>query len=153
MVARLRDVDPTAELIYLGAGQWLLGSVQPNEARRLAGGRMIARQLALPPERRSVGAIRLGTLFRQGFRPIAIYEEADLDSGFVVADFRFRDWRYRHNADRVFEERLDEVDDAKDLERRIVQVIDMVHGEFPDLHRYAFLKRHSVLSPGAVWRN
>ena len=140
VMARLREIEPTAELVYLGAGHWLLGSVRPTRVREREGCRAIGRWRQLPEEKRSPGRLLRAQLIRQGFAPIELYEVNDPD-GRIVRDFRRRDWRWRNRADETFERTLDNSDDAMGLHESIETIIDQVHAEWRGLHAFSTGRR------------
>jgi len=147
---RLREIDPATELVYLGAGEWALGSVQPSEDRKRRAEEIVAEQLALPEEQQSSGIILFFRLLAQGFRVIGLYGEADVQNGRVVQDFRERDWRFRNAGEETFRARLFESSDEHDLEERVIQILDYVHGEWNDLHAHTFLGRRTFAQAGSL---
>lgn len=144
VLERLREVDPATELVYLGRGLWALGSVAPHRERRARAVQMIERQRALPPERRNAGTVRYAKLLAQGFRVVDIYDEAQVESGYVVRDYRFRDWRYRNEAEEAFAERAREAEGADELERRILAALDIGESEFGSLFDHVMAGRRHV---------
>jgi hypothetical protein len=118
----LRRVDATADLLYLGWGQWMLVSVRPNSemiqkgVRRLAEARRLLHRWETDPAlKQNPGAFR--RLYRrylywlavsQGARPIGKYEAAfvrrfGLEA--IVTDFRRMDWMHRMATEQaVFDE-------------------------------------------------
>jgi hypothetical protein len=147
VVERLREVDPSAELIYLGLGCWVLGSVQPHDYRARKARELRRSENALPALSKRPGLYLLTLLYEQGFRVINIYDTADVQHQAVVRDLRERDWRFRNMRDEAFAEAAKRSEHG-DLETRIVQILDMVHAEFPTIHRHLFRGRRGVLNPG-----
>lgn len=148
VAARLREVDPATTLVYLGLGQWLLGSVQPHAYRRQLADRLIANQFRLPVEERRPGVVVWGRMLRAGLRAIALYTEEEVNSGYAVLDFRRREWNWRNRPDEAFEETLARVSDERDIEERIVTILDAVHSEWRSVYRWAFRGQRSIINPG-----
>lgn len=109
LVARLREIDPTTELLSAGDDQWWLGSVTADPSytavRRQTGERLLriegARVNANPRN------VLLARLLTEGWVRIALYRcagdpsqepvrDEDGDEVNLVADFAARDWLYRH---------------------------------------------------------
>jgi hypothetical protein len=129
----LREVDPTADLYYLGWKKWVLVSVRPHEDHRRAALRMILgapespagparpglRALlhlweTNPKHRANPGAFRqlmqkyeLALLMAQGARPITEYVIQGEPTSAIVDDFRRMDWMYRNTTDDQLESMLD----------------------------------------------
>lgn len=117
LLADLRAIDPSLDLIYMGQGKWLVGSVRPNSIRRQMATRMLdtaMSQLSVGARltSRGIGRIRLALLAVQGFSPIAEY--SGVPSGRIVEDVRRKDWMYRHLSDNDVQRLLD----AEQEERR-----------------------------------
>jgi hypothetical protein len=138
VVERLREVDPTAELAYLGLGVWVLGSVQPNSHRRKIAETMIAHERKLPVERQSMGRHRMARLIRDGLRVVDLVDQSAIESMKVVRDFRYADWRYRHCADEAFEENLKGSDDETDFQRRVNLLLDYNRSEMPSVWKHVW---------------
>lgn len=112
LLAALRDIDPTVELVYFGARDWRLGAVRVHgEARdfRAKKGDLIIDQLeraraeGMHPSPKS---FMLAHLLKQGFAQIAQYIDQGDPSGVVLCDghpttiledFRVRDWNFRRD--------------------------------------------------------
>lgn len=148
VVGRLRDVDPTADLVYLGLGQWVLGSVRPNGYRARKARKLRAGENDLPAQKRRPGIYLLTALLEQGFRPVAVYGESEVQSQYVVRDFRERDWNYRTRPEAAFRAAMDRSDRSRDVEARVAAILDKVHADFPTIHRHTFGGRSGVLNPG-----
>lgn len=115
LLAELRAIDDTAELVYVGEGTWWLGAVRPTEIRRQAGTRILAlEERRAKPNPRNV---MLGKLLLQGFARIQAYHTTGDPAGpvtdceghpcTIVNDFRERDalWR-RDRGEQAFRERM-----------------------------------------------
>lgn len=134
VVRGLRQIDPTADLYYLGWKKWVLVSVRPHREHSAAARRMVLgapatpqgparpglRQLLRlwetnPKYRANPGAFRqliqryeLALLMIQGARPITEYVIQGEPTGAIVDDFRRMDWMYRNTTDQRLQELLDE---------------------------------------------
>lgn len=112
LLADLRAIDPTVELVYVGAGEWWLGSVRANE-ERASKGRLILEQMdkleqAVQHHPAIIRNRYLGSLLTQGFARIAAYvgpdpfgvltvKDAAPYETQMVEDFRQRDFFYRRD--------------------------------------------------------
>lgn len=146
LVARLREIDPTAELVYVGAGHWALGSVQPNSDREQRARQTLGFYLHLPAEFHSPGPVIYARMRMQGFRHIALYSEDDLTNGRLLLDFRERDWNYRNRAEAAYRERIAAADreEPGNVEKRIETMLDYLYSEGPSIYRHTFQGRRSV---------
>lgn len=99
LLHQLRQIEPTAELVYMGQGEWWLGSVQPSttQTMREAGARkMRAVNAQTAMTKLTADAIRMhrvGRLQQQGFQVINKYEGEP--SGRIVKDLIEADWRWK----------------------------------------------------------
>lgn len=115
LLLQLREIDPTAELVYVGEKQWWLGAVRSNDERRKAGEHVLAfESRRTNPNPRNV---MLGKLLLQGFARIQAYHcagdpaltvtDADGDICSIVEDFRARDKAWRVDQGKAsFKERM-----------------------------------------------
>lgn len=119
LLASLREIDPTVELLYAGDRIWWLGSVSANEARAERGRVMLAQLNALDEhlkDRPSIArSIMLGKVVLQGFALIEAYRDHGDPSGVVtvawdtpiaydcsmIEDFRDRDDHWRRDQGRT----------------------------------------------------
>lgn len=96
VVRRLRELDPTADVIYLGWGRWNVGKVRPTSMSVAIAQRMLATYWAMSAKarntRRGIQRYRFAEACAQGFRPVAEYTMKDLD-GRVVKDFQESQYR------------------------------------------------------------
>lgn len=113
LLADLRGIDPTAELVYFGARDWRLGAVRAEGPARDARAKRGARMLVELENARGLGhkvspkSFLLGHLLKQGFAQIAQYFDCGDVSGTVkdawgaettiVHDFRERDAHWRRD--------------------------------------------------------
>lgn len=109
LLAGLRLVDPGAEVVYIGRGDWWVGVVAtPNRHRRRFGLRLLRRQRG--KWRPDPALVRQALLALQGFSVIATYTGDP--TGAWIDDFARRDheWRYQSNLSQyhLAEKELDE---------------------------------------------
>ncbi len=147
VLARLREVDRTAALVYLGLGQWALGSVQPSTYRAMQARVILARFDQLPAVARSPGKFLFTRMLEEGFRPVSVYSEREVQNGDMIRDFRERDWNYRNRQKEAFEAAMRRVDGSENVDGKIIRILDAVHTEFPSAMRFA-RGRRGVLNPG-----
>lgn len=100
---RLRELDATAEVIYLGRGRWMVGKVRPNEHVRARAVRMLDEfhnnvSTGKRLSERGKEKVRFALLALQGFRPVAEYTMPEPD-GSVVQDFARSRWLWLHTSD------------------------------------------------------
>ena len=120
LLAQLREIDPTVELIHFGGGDWRLGAVNPTDVRTRDGELMLKTfqeqkdRRAIEPDPKNV---LLARLVIQGFAQIEKYTATMGISNTVVdsegtpctvlEDFRARDFAWRKDQGKsVFERRL-----------------------------------------------
>lgn len=134
VVRGLREIDPTADLYYLGWKKWVLVSVRPHLEHQRAALRMICGAPAVgankarpglryllwlwetnPTHRANPGAFRqllqryeLALLMAQGARPIAEYVLQGEPTSAIVDDLRRMDWMYRNTTDQALDTLLQE---------------------------------------------
>ncbi len=166
VVAGLRQVDPTADLVYLGWGKWLLVSVQPdrmdmwykkrngqfstlrrdaleilvNARRLLALWETDHKYQANPGAfRRLIGRYDFAQLAVMAARPIAEYRIQGEPTSAIVDDFRRMDWLYRHTSD----DELDRALDAPKEEQQAAAHAELTDpGRATDAWRYLFTRSH-----------
>lgn len=147
VVAGLREVDPTAEIVYFGRGRWLLGSVRPSTLLREPAERVLRSALrmldiALHNEkftfnpanaRRLFGRVDFAVLALQGFRFVHEYRVQGELSSAIVEDFRKADWMYRTLTDDAVDQMLNAPKEAKRVASRL-DLIDPARAR--DAHHY-----------------
>lgn len=153
----LRDVDPTAELLYGGAGVWLLGKYRPNRDIRKRAEGSIARlevslgkaaqgRISIPPKVKREIAFRFWWwhLIRMGFRPVSRYpqepgERIHGEPGtWIVEDFRKRQWIADHDRGRALQEREEEYDQEPREQAAQDRLRTYLEEMASDIHRHAF---------------
>lgn len=121
LLAELRRVEPTAELLYVGEGRWVLGTVRPywpniqkaigtllkmerENASKLVAIAVDAEVNSDPARRREAArkSARNAAWLRviiQGFRPIADYTITGEPDSRILLDFQRRDYLFRVQPD------------------------------------------------------
>lgn len=157
----LRAVDPSAALVYLGDGRWLLGSVRPSAIRRAQAASIIQNALDTfdrtgartgakgdpHADPRTRDRLALGLLAYQGFSPIAEYTIAGEPDSAIVHDLARRDWLYRTLSDQAVEASWTADQDAAAAEAR-ADLADEARAR--DAWRYAFTRSHLVQHGPAI---
>ena len=93
ILLQLRDVDPAAELLYLGQGHWALGRCRPTPERRDAADKMLAAAWQSAREGAFEEAswyrrLRFARAVREGFAQMESYHPPDCDCPNVTAHTR-----------------------------------------------------------------
>jgi hypothetical protein len=152
MLARLREIDPTAVALEIGDGFWQVGFLRWNaEACRLAQQaitRELAGQVGLQRHRR-IALLQLTIC--QGYRPMAMYECPEIDDG-VVRDVALADWNYRNRQREAFAENFYESSDEPAIRRRQQVLVDASHTFMPDVWRHHVVGRPRSFTRRAVPR-
>lgn len=149
----LRAIDPDADLVHLGKREWLLGVRQPNPGAQ----ERIQKQLKLLDPRKHFDheagrEFQLLQLYAGGFKPIQLYQLGDRDQdgelitfGWIVQDFRVRDFNYRVRP----QEAMAELKDAISLEagnrRRAAVMREYAEQEGGSLFRHAMKRARSFV--------
>lgn len=159
-LSALREIDPDADLVHVDGRQWLLGVRQPNPGAQ----ERIQNQLRLvdPYKATSWEAARefeLLQLFASGFRPIALYQLGDetpdgdvVTFGWIVEDFRIRDFNYRTRRKEAEAEFLDAISLDVGNRRRARVLAEWAEAEGPSLFRYVFQRARSFLQRTSIPR-
>lgn len=119
LLAELRTIDPTVELVYAGEGRWWLGAVSDNMERRMRAELMMMQLRELQMVERAARTMMLCHLNLQGFALIETYHGRDPHGTMlvnpgpdeyhcsIVEDFRERDAAWRRDQGKAkFTERL-----------------------------------------------
>lgn len=97
---RLRNIEPAAELIYVGNGKWWVGRMEPHTDLARAGQQKVRAANRLTAQREvspeTAMLYRVGRLQQEGFRMLAEYE-GDPD-GRMVQDLEVADYLWRAHA-------------------------------------------------------
>lgn len=156
IVRGLREIDPTAELVYFGNGRWLLGSVRRNAHAIGTAEKMVANALRVihwaiwkvsrkhkiaHVDQRTADRLHFALLACRGFRPIGDYQIQGEVPWAVVEDFRRMDWLYRHTSDNEVDRALNEPREREVAAAR-ADLVDPNRAK--DAWHYAFTRTHSV---------
>lgn len=117
LLAELRAIDPTIELVYFGERDWRLGSVRPNDFRRQKGEALLAMEARRPVAEQNPKNRYIAKLSQEGFAQIAKYIDLGDPSGAVldesgVTTTILADFSSRHDAwiqdggEEVFKQRM-----------------------------------------------
>lgn len=117
---RLRLLDPTTEVLYLGWSTWYVGKVRPTQDTWRIAMRMLARYWAMPAKHRAtprgVRRYHFALACLQGFRPVAQYTLRDLD-GRVVREFAESQYHWLHARGDLLEDAWRADDEAREKNR------------------------------------
>ena len=144
LLADLREIDPTVDLHYLGEGIWVLGAVKPNQWRYDTAGGVLR-----GGHDRSTWMRRTWELGLHGFTRINNYLIQGEPDSRIVHDLRVRDWHYRHNRERVFDEALARADGSWETEARQKMMLDEVESRLADSYGYFFKGRRNYMMRGS----
>jgi len=143
LLAQLREIDPLAELIYVGEGEWWLGVVKPNTFRRAQGDALLGREW-----RKSVKdwqQLRYGQLMRQGFAFCGTWVIEGEPDGRIVNDFRESTWLWAHDRDRVEDTLLEKPERVRQQNTRSMMK-DKLHADARSIYRHVVSGRRTVYS-------
>lgn len=160
VIARIRETDPTAELLYFGWGKWYLVRYRPNRMwqhkampRIKDALRLLQQWQDLPRYRANPGAFRrlyarllFWQMVYQGGRPVAEYSAKEVRAHgleYIADDFRRMEWMLRNLVanDYQLDEQLNgEKDRAAQLARDEFKNLDRAK----DAWKYLFTLSHSV---------
>lgn len=90
VLRRLREVNPRAELVYVGEGEWWLGEVKKNSPRRLGGLRTLERLYKQGPY--NPKAALQARLKMQGFGFVGSYVVYGEAWGQIIRWWEFSNW-------------------------------------------------------------
>lgn len=148
ILARLREIDSRAELLYAGDGVWILGVINPNDRVAKGAFRALERELRKPilkQQPRRIAVLR--HVAENGFRLINDYvvdEKGDWAK--VVEDFRERDFNWRNRAEAAFAENLERADiHGESYHQRVAMMHDYAQSEGRSIWRHAIAGAKSVL--------
>ncbi|MCU1350614.1 MAG: hypothetical protein JWO56_3644 [Acidobacteria bacterium] len=148
LLRQLRVIDPSAELIYMGHGRWLLGRVLASRPIRAAGERLAgscARVLQTRWRKAPLAAdhhrYRTAQLRLRDFQATQEYVVQGEPTGAIVRDQEVMDFLYRH----VSEQQLDEMADEPKVAQQAAARADLADDRrAADAWRYLFTRSHSV---------
>ena len=119
LLTDLREIDPLADLHYLGEGIWVMGPVKPNKFRYAQAG-----QILTGGHDRSTWMRRMWELGLYGFTRINSYHIQGEPDSRILHDLRVRDFLYRHNRERTFDDALARADGTIETEARKKMMMD-----------------------------
>ena len=156
----LREIDRDAELLYVGKGVWILGVVRPTDHRRNAGAALLEdlEQLfteagegsaVVDPELKDylAGELLEARFTYRGFSKISAYRVEGWPGGAIVADFRIRDWKFRHEFRQIWLDMVKESTGEAGTERKQKKVLENLELNRRSIERHAFRHPHTVSSP------
>lgn len=146
----LRLIVPTAELVYMGEGMWLLGSVERTNLRERAGRYKIQRaRSAQIRSRRDLARWRYvaweGELLTQGFAPIKVFE-GDPDSR-IVEYLREREYNWARDLDDAWKRVVYDRDDDEDAELDALHTSLVDEKRLMEAYRWGFKRPVSIIKP------
>lgn len=162
LLAELRSIDETVELVHAGEQRWWLGAVSDNTERRLRAEMMMQQLEMLEVVQRAARTMMLCKLNLQGFALIETYIGRD-PAGTVqvgngetsyecsmVEDFRERDaaWRRDQGSTKVKERLLASMKEPERLEAE-AKMKEYLYTDGRDQYRREFRNRVTVGGKGA----
>lgn len=134
VLREIRDVVPTAELVYVGHGRWWLGYVKAGPAM----------DIGYPPPNY---ARYQWDLQRQGFRWLGEYGDAFVTPGFLRRELEFMFGRTDRELERDFAH-AEEVSSGVAKERQAAAALrDKAEADGRSIYAHVMRKRRSVLVP------
>jgi hypothetical protein len=160
VLRRLRSIDETAELLWWGprlidldvgytkrtsvvSPVWLLGTVKQNAVRRHVGWQMMKNQELLGPQGNR-DTWRFARLIYQGFAAVAFYPVRDPTEA-IARDFAERHWRFCHRWNEEGARAMAESEGQPEYDLAVKYLGETAKEMGPDVWRFAFNKRRSVL--------
>jgi hypothetical protein len=147
LLARLREIEPTTTLVYVGDGTWWLGRVRPSDDPRHA--KLHRQGVAMLDGMAQLDGLRGGKGRAQRMVVNALCKLAGFEwerefriqgepTGDVVAWWRAQHWLETHQAEATY---LAALKTSSGEDRRAegqARVRDYVQSEAPGIHRHAF---------------
>jgi hypothetical protein len=143
LLAQLREVDPAAELIYVGEGEWWLGVVKPNTFRRAQGDAILGREWA--KDQPSWEQIRYGQLMRQGFAFCGTWHFIGEPTAKIVQEFRESTWLWAHDRDQA-EDTIFEAPERQQQANLRAMMKDRLHADGRSVYRHLVQDRRTAFS-------
>ena len=150
VLERLREIDPRADLLYVGEGKWLLGVYRPGEYRKLFARKQLRTLTTHNPEDDELEPWAVVAKYRRmadGFAPVLIGEAENGLFGTLIRDFRVADYHYRNHADKTFEENLEASDLSHSLDERQAMMKDFADSEAGSVWRHTHKHPVSIVKP------
>lgn len=154
----LREIDADADLVHVEGRKWLLGVRGPNPGAQDA----IRRQLTIVDPHKNTSReaaleFELLQLFAGGFRPIQLYTIGDIAPdggvvtfGWIIEDFRIRDFNYRTRRSEAEAEFLDAISLDEADKKRSQVMADFAEAEGPSLFRHVMRRARSFLQRAPI---
>lgn len=148
VIRGLREVDPTAELVYLGNGQWMLGRVRQSgdgyyqcrsKAVKILDNLYSVLSNGAQLTSRGKGKVQMAMLWMQGFKPVAMYRGDP--GGHIVEDFRRSLFMLHHTSDDEMFRMMDAPKEKAKEEAR-ADIRDTERARMA--YQYAFTRQHAV---------
>jgi hypothetical protein len=154
VLERLREIDPDADLLYIGEGRWILGVYRPGEPRRLFARKQLRTLSAENPDDADLEPWAVVAKYKKiadGFAPVFIGEAPNGLFGELIHDFRVSDWFYRNQADAQFERNLEASDIHHAMDDRKATMADYADSEAGPVWRYTHRKPVSRIQESRPW--
>lgn len=91
------------EIIFLGEGEWQIGSWSPPNGERMKRAHeLLTTQFVKPDSEQSRAVITTAKAALQGFRPITRFEAWELRCGKALQEFRLADYLYRVDREQAY---------------------------------------------------
>ena len=151
---RLREVDPGAEVLYVGEGVWWLGVVKPLAPRVEAGLKALKTYEKLKYEKGKETQwpiIRNAILKSQGFGLVGKYRFPQEPLwGAMIEEFRYADYMYRQHEDGTPEikAQIDGVADEDAKHKIAARMIETNHYDFRYLFKRLVRKNPAPMTVG-----
>jgi hypothetical protein len=150
VIERLREIDPQADLLYVGSGKWMLGVYRPGQYRMDFARKQLyyltgekSREDDLPPW----AVVAKYRKMQDGFAPVLIGEAQNGLFGEMIRDFRVADWFWRNRPDEKFEENLNATDTSTLMHPRMEQMADFADSEAGSVWRHTHKHPVSIVKP------
>ena len=148
VLARFREIDLNADLLYVGEGKWMLGVYREGETRRLFARKQLKGLTGATPDDDELAPSAVVAKYKKmvdGWAPVFIAEVEHGFFGRMIQEFREMDWHFRHHADKKFEENLEASDLSHFEDERKARMYDYADSEARSVWRYTHRKPVSVM--------
>lgn len=150
VVERLREIDPGADLLYIGEGRWMLGVYRPGEYRKQFARKQLHTLTSVNPADKDLEPWAVVAKYRKvadGWAPVLIGEAKNGLFGELIRDFRVADWTFRNRPDAAFEENLNASDTHHLMADRVAQMNDFADSEAGSIWRHTHKHPASIVKP------
>ena len=150
---RLREVDPDADVFYMGEDRWLLGTRQnpPGREEEQTIRRSLGYELTqVEPSRQREAKIRLLEARLQGFRMIQ-YEWSvpnEMHWPRVIEEFRERTFKAENQREEAWQEAMEIADTEYEMKQRKDTMLDYADSELDYLEAWGLRGRRNFMTPG-----